>query len=174
MKNLNFTYTILIALFILSCSTNDNDDKNDNNDGFQIGNKYFNTPHVYLNDENTSTNDPSDLAIILSNKYLLVENIESGVDYLYIDYRGVDFEIGEKELLDYRITENASRKNNLMNGGTRLLDNAYNSGLNATQISFEINSLSSTDIDLEYSFTREDGVIISGNYSGEYINVSDE
>jgi len=60
-----------------------------------------------------------------------------------------------------------------MQGGARLLDNAYNSDQNATQISFVINSLSSTNIDLEYTFTREGGVIINGNYSEEYINVSE-
>lgn len=164
-----------MVLFIFSCSTNGNDDKEKNNsdNGFHIGNKFFNTPHVYLNDENTNTDDPSDLAIILSNKYLLVESIESGIDYLYVDYRGINFDTGEKELWDYRMTENASRANNFMQGGTRLLDNAYNSNLNATQISFIINTLSATNIDLEYSFTREDGELINGKYSGEYININD-
>ncbi|QNM86216.1 hypothetical protein H9W90_03590 [Polaribacter pectinis] len=44
----------------------------------------------------------------------MVDNINSRIDYLYIDFRDVNFKIGEKVLFDYRITENASRVNNFI------------------------------------------------------------
>ncbi len=173
MKTINLICRILIGLFISSCATDDNQVEITNEGGIQIGNTYLNTPHAYINDENTLNDNPSDLAIILSNKDLLRDNIDSGIDILYVDYRGVDFEIGTKELLNYRVTENASKSNGYIQGGNRLLEDTYNSDLNATEISFTINSISTTNIDFEFSFIREDGLLFSGNYSGSYTNVSE-
>lgn len=173
MKKLNLLFGILIGLSIISCSSNDKNDENLIKGGIQIGDVFYETPYVYLNDENINDNNPSDLAIIMSNKYLLVENIESGINYMYIDYFGIDFESGQKELLNYRITENASRVNNFIEGGVRLLEDNYGSDLNATQISFTINSITTQTIDFQFSFTRKDGELISGYYSGEYTDVSE-
>jgi len=128
---------------------------------------------VYLNDENINNNNPSDLAIIMSNKYLLVENIDSGINYMYVDYLGVDFESGQKELLNFRITENASRVSGFMKDGVRLLEDNYNSEVNATGISFIINSITALSINFQFSVTREDDVLISGNYSREYTDLSE-
>jgi len=158
---------ILLCITILSCSTNENNDENPDEGSF------FSPPHAYIYDENIVDDHESDLAIMLSNKDLLPDNISSGINILYVDYRGVDFDSGEKELYNYRITENASRVNGYIQGGTRLLEDNYNSDLNASQISFTINSISSTNISFTYSFTRLDGEIFSGNYSGAYINLNE-
>lgn len=173
--NFNHLIYLFICLLTLSAcsSSNDNDDDNQTTNGFSVGNDFYSGTYVYLNDENIENDNPSDLAIILSDTFLLEDNIDSGINYMYVDYRGVDFEAGDKTLLDYRITENCSRVNGFMQGGTRLLDNTFNSGLNATQISFTINSVTDTTVDFEFSFTREDGTIISGQYSGNYTNVSE-
>lgn len=171
MKKLNLLYAVIFGLIILSCTSND-DNQNDNNGGILIGNTYYNMPYAYINDENILNNDPSDLAIILSNEDLLPENIDSGINIMYVDYRGVDFDAGSKDLLNYRITENASRVNSFIQGGDRLLEDNFNSNLNATQINFTINSITDTYINVVFSFTREDGLLISGNYSGTYTNVS--
>ncbi|PHR68801.1 MAG: hypothetical protein COA67_12145 [Lutibacter sp.] len=173
MKKLNLIIGFLIALSIISCSSDDNKEESQNQGGILIGNIYYDTPYAYINDENTLNSNPSDLAVILSNKELLPDNIDSGINILYVDYRGVDFEVGSKDLLNYRITKNASRVNGLIQGGERLLEDNFNSDVNATQINFKINSISSTNIDVEFSFTREDGLLISGSYSGTYVNVSD-
>ncbi|MFL0354788.1 hypothetical protein [Xanthomarina sp. GH4-25] len=176
MKKLNLLFGLFIGLTILSCSSDDennNESENQIKGGIQIGEVFFETPYVYINDENINDNNPSDLAIIMSNKYLLVDNIESGINYMYVDYLGVDFESGQKELLDYRITENASRVNNLIEGGVRLLEDNFGSDLNATEISFIINSITTQTIDFQFSFTREDGELISGYYSGDYTDVSE-
>ena len=170
MKKLNLFIGILIGLTALSCSSND---ENQIKGGIQVGNIFYETPYVYLNDENLINDFPSDLAIIMSNKYLLVENIEDRINYMYVDYSGVDFESGEKELLNYRITENASRVNNLIKGGVRLLEDNYGSDVNASEVSFIINSITSETIDFEFTFTREDGELISGYYSGDYTDVSE-
>lgn len=164
---------IFTLLFIACSSDDDSTTPPSNTNGFTVGDTFFSGNYVYLNDENIINNNPSDLAIILSDTFLLEDNIDGGINYMYVDYSGVDFEVGEKTLLDYRITENASRENGFITGGTRLLDDTFNSGLTATQISFTINSLTNSTINFEFSFTREDGEIIEGQYSGEYTNVSE-
>ena len=175
MNKLNLLFGLFIGLTILSCSSDGDNNESENliKGGIRVGEVFFETPYVYINDENINDSRPSDLAVIMSNKYLLVENIESGINYIYIDYLGVDFESGEKELLNYRITENASRANNLIVGGVRLLEDNFGSDLNATEISFVINSITNQTIDFQFSFTREDGELISGYYSGDYTDVSE-
>ena len=175
MNKLNLLFGLFIGLTILSCSSDgdNNESENQIKGGIHVGEVFFETPYVYINDENINDNRPSDLAVIMSNKYLLVENIESGINYMYIDYLGVDFESGQKELLNYRITENASRVNSFIVGGVRLLEDTFRSDLNATEISFVINSITNQTIDFQFSFTREDGELISGYYSGDYTDVSE-
>lgn len=172
MKKLHLLSGIILAFLITACSSNNEPEGNSNNGGFSIGSIYYSTPYVYINDENTQTNHPSDLAIILSNKDLTPDEIASGINYMYVDYRGIDFDTGTKDLLNYRITENASRSGGLIYGGTRLLEDNFGSTVNATQISFTINTITSTTLDVEFSFTREDGTVITGSYSGSYVNVS--
>ncbi|GGG33491.1 hypothetical protein [Bizionia arctica] len=175
MKIKNLLLILFLGLIFLACSSDDDENpeaENQNIGGYQIGNTYYNTPFAYINDENTQNDNPSDLAIMLSNIDILQSNnIDSGIDMMYVDYLGIDFEIGPKDLLDYRITENASRVNGYIEGGTRLLDN-MNQDLYATQINFIINSFSDTHIDFEFTFTRQDGEIVTGEYSGTYVNVS--
>ena len=175
MKNLKFLFALFIALTITSCTSDATaiiDNQTEIKGGIQIGSVFIETPYVYINDENIVNNNPSDLAIIMSNKFLLVENIDAGIDYMYVDYLGVNFESGSKELLNYRITKNASRVNNFIQGGSRFLEDNLGSNLNATEISFVINSISSEIIDFQFSFTRLDGVLITGYYSGDYTVVS--
>jgi hypothetical protein len=171
MKKSHLIIAILFSFLIASCSSND-DSENNSNGGFNIGGVYYNTPYAYINDENTQTNAPSDLAIILSNKDLTPDEIASGINIMYVDYSGVDFTTGAKDLLNYRITENASRSGGFITGGIRLLEDNFGSNVNATQISFTINAITSTTLDIEFSFTREDGTLITGSYSGNYTNVS--
>ena len=175
MKNFKFLFVLLLGFTIASCTSDDTTiikNQTEIKGGIQIGSDFIETPYVYINDENITNDNPCDLAIIMSNTFLLVENIDAGIDYMYVDYLGVNFASGPKELLNYRITKNASRVNNLIQGGNRLLEDNLGSNLNATEISFVINSISSEVIDFQFSFTRLDGVLITGYYSGDYTVLS--
>ena len=175
MRKLNLFFCLLTALMILSCSTSDENEDQPSTDqnGFEIENTFFSTSIAYINDENTDDDQPSDLAIILTNKDLLNNtNIESGLNYLYIDFSGVNFDAGSKTIRDYRITENASYNGSIIEDGNTILDDSFESGYNATASSLIINSVSSTSIDFDFSFTREDGEIISGGYSGAFTDLS--
>tara|TARA_R100001369_G_scaffold13788_1_gene28133 strand:+ start:726 stop:884 length:159 start_codon:yes stop_codon:yes gene_type:complete len=46
------------------------------------------------------------------------------------------------------------------------------SGFTASNTSVTVNSLSSSQIDFGFTFTREDGEIMTGNYSGNYADIS--
>lgn len=169
---------IYVKLFLLtfilhSCSSENSSNNTENENGFKINNAFYSTSYVYLYDENTIDNNSSDLSIILSNQNLLGSDIASGINYVYIDFNGVSFEIGNKSIIDYKILQNASLTDGIVENGVTLLDDTSDSGFTAIQSSLNIISLSSTNIEFEFSFTREDGEIISGNYNGPFTDISD-
>jgi hypothetical protein len=163
------------ALLVFSCSSDDdnnNGNNNNNTNSFVFNGTSFNVANVFLNDENTTDNNPSDIAIIMSNINLLTDSQSSGVNYVYFDFQGVELETGTiTNISDYTILENASFQNSEIDNGNTILDDTE-SGFMATNTTVNINSLSSSQIDFDFSFTREDGEIINGNYSGNYTDIS--
>lgn len=175
MKKINLTYLgLLLLLITFSCSSDDDNSGNTQNiNGFTFNGTFYSVPQVYINDENIIDNNPSDLTIIMSNVNLLTANQTSGVNFVYMDYTGTTFETGSiTSLPDYRIIENAGINALEISGGTTLLDDNEN-GLTANVTLLTINSISPTSIDFTFSFTREDGEVVSGNYSGSYTDISD-
>jgi hypothetical protein len=169
-----FTILLFCALIAFSCSSDDDNDGNNNNNtnAFLFNGTSFNITNVFLNDENTTDDNPSDIAIIMSNINLLTESQSNGVNYVYFDFQGVELETGTiTNIPDYTILENASFENSEIANGNTILDDTEN-GFMATNTTVNINSLSSTQIDFDFSFTREDGEIITGNYSGNYTDIS--
>ena len=164
-----------IASLAFSCSS---DDSNDNNNATNANNEFtfngtsFSISNVFLNDENTSDNTPSDIAIIMSNINLLTESQSNGVNYVYFDFQGVELQTGTiNNIPDYTILENASFVNSEIDTGNTILDDTVN-GFMATNTTVNINSLSLSQIDFDFTFTREDGEIITGNYAGIYTVIS--
>jgi hypothetical protein len=165
---------LFCVLMAFSCSSDDdnNDGNNNSNNAFTFNGTSFSVSNVFLNDENTSDNNPSDIAIIMSNINLLTESQPNGVNYVYFDFQGVELETGTiNNISDYTILENASFTNSEIDNGNTILDDTLN-GFTATNTTVNINSLSSSQIDFDFSFTREDGEIITGNYSGNYTDIS--
>lgn len=165
---------LFCILLAFSCSSDDdnNEGNNNSNNAFTFNGTSFNISNVFLNDENTTDNNPSDIAIIMSNINLLTESQPNGVNYVYFDFQGVELETGViNNISDYTILENASFTNSEIDNGNAILDDTLN-GFMATNTTVNINSLSSSQIDFDFSFTREDGEIITGNYSGNYTDIS--
>ena len=165
---------LFCALIAFSCSSDDdnNEGNNNSNNAFTFNETSFNISNVFLNDENTTDNNPSDIAIIMSNINLLTESQPNGVHYVYFDFQGVELETGAiNNISDYTILENASFTNSEIDNGNTILDDTLN-GFTATNTTVNINSLSSSQIDFDFSFTREDGEIVTGNYSGNYTDIS--
>ena len=167
--------SLFLLIITLSCSNDEPlESNNDTTNGFFVGNAFYEGNYVYLIDENTEDNTPSDLGILLSNVDFLPDNIESGLDYLYVDYNGINFDIGEKQLLDYRILTNASKVNGFVpiDSGTKLLGNTFAGDPIATSYSFTIIELSANEIQFEFTFLRSDGVTITGGYTGNYSRIA--
>src|SRR5690606_9663002 len=105
-----FTATI----FISSCSS---DDSSDNTPDEQVNEVTFNGNSyslitAWINDENTTTNDPSDIGFNLFNK--TTADINSGNDLtgitaIYFDFSEVDLqETTYTDILDYDISINGT------------------------------------------------------------------
>ena len=166
---------LFCALLVFSCSSDDDEnvENNNSNNSFTFNGTSFNLSNVFLNDENTTDDNSSDIAIIMSNINLLTESQPNGVNYVYFDFQGVELETGTiNNIPDYTILENASFTNSEIENGNTILDDTV-SGFMATNTTVNINSLSSNQIDFDFSFTREDGEIITGNYSGNYTDISE-
>ena len=173
MKKLNLLIGILTAFIILSCSSDDNGDQpTANQNGFNFNGTFFSTQYAFVSDENIADDTPSDISIVLSNVNPLQTSVSSGVNYVFFDFEAVELEPGTiTEFPDYRILENANLSNFEISGGNTVLDDTQ-SGFMTTSSSVTINSISNINIDFDFSFTREDGQVISGNYSGTYVDLS--
>lgn len=164
---------LFTVLLVFSCSSDDdNDNGNNSTNAFVFNGTTFSVTNVFLNDENTVDNNPSDIAIIMSNINLLTDSQPNGVNYVYFDFQGIELETGTiTNISDYTILDNASFTNSEIDNGNTILDDTE-SGFTATNTIVNINSFNTTQINFDFSFTREDGKIITGNYSGNYTNIS--
>lgn len=171
-----FTILLFCALIAFSCSSDDDDNdgnNNNNTNAFLFNGTSFNITNMFLNDENTTDDNPSDIAIIMSNIDLLSQSQANGVNYVSFDFQGVELETGTiTNIPDYTILEDASFENSEIANGNTILDDTT-SGFMATNTTVNINSFNSTQINFDFSFTREDGEIITGNYSGIYTDISE-
>jgi archaellin len=130
------------------------------------------THYLIENDEKTADNNPMDIAIIMSNIDLLTESQTNGVNYVCFDFQGVELQTGTiTNISDYTILENASFNNSEIDNGTTILDDAE-SRFTASNTFVTVNSLSSSQINFGFTFTRKDGEIMTGNYSGNYADIS--
>ncbi len=88
---------------------------------------------------------------------------------MYFDFNAVNIEqTTYSEILDYNAKINANRTNGNIVGGTQILSDNETS-LQATDINITINEITQSTINFSFSFTRNDGKIITGNYSGNYL-----
>jgi len=168
MKKIGFLF---ILTFLLSCSSDDNSETITQN-GFKFEGIFFEIKTVYINDENTLDSNPSDIGFSLVSKTsseLNSENDLSNINTLYFDFNAVNIEqTTYSEILDYNAKINANRTNGNIVGGTQILSDNETS-LQATDINITINEITQSTINFSFSFTRNDGKIITGNYSGNYL-----
>jgi len=176
-KTIKFTVLFTVTIFVSSCSSDDSSDKTPNEPENKIifNGTSYSLVTAWINDENTTTNDPSDIGFNLFNKS--TEDINSGNDLtgltaIYFDFSEVVLqETTYTDILDYDISINGTLTNGNYTPGTILLsDDDSNSDIYASSSSVTINDFTATTVDLTFSFTRNDGQIISGNFSGNYID----
>ena len=164
---------LLFSILMLSCSSDDNSG-NSNQNGFTYNGTFYAVKTVFINDENTVDNNPSDISFSLVNKTvseISSENDLSNITSLYFDFNAVTIEqTSYTNILDYNATINASRTSGNIVGGTEILSD-NNAELQATNINITVNSITSTTVNFSFSFTKTNGQIISGQYNGNYLTL---
>lgn len=177
-------FKTISALFVLcllfSCSDEDGD-RELAKYGFNYNSQFYVLNTASYIDENVEDEiTPSKLSIILSNVSLTTSNAISNITKLQIDFNGVTLEEGTiAEITDYSLqingafVQNTEDENFTYNNGTFLL-NSTDASLTATEKSVTIDKLNFTDntISLTFSFTRTDGQVFSGTYTGLFTDAS--
>ncbi|MDT0685979.1 hypothetical protein [Autumnicola psychrophila] len=165
---------LLSFALVTGCSSDDEqvDNEEENQNGFTFNNSFFSAGNVYVNDENIENDEQSDIAIIMSNVDLFTVNQSSNVNFVYFDFKGVDIQEGTiTNVTDYRILYDASVNDSRVENGMTIINDTED-GLTASSTTIVINSVSSTDIDFEFTFIKENGDVINGNYSGGYTELN--
>ncbi|WP_040282766.1 hypothetical protein [Psychroserpens damuponensis] len=166
----NILIGILIGLVIFSCSSNDDNGNlaNGNQNGFNFNGNFYSTQNAFVDDE------PDYISINLSNINPYQPTQTTGINFVNIEFLGTSIETGTiTDITNYRIVENAEYlDDSFIALGTTII-NRIQDGFTITSGTVTINFISETNIDFTFTFTREDGEIVNGSYSGVYTNTSE-
>lgn len=140
--------------------------------GFTYNNQFYETPFLYVNDENTDNNSPSDIGIIISDKDISSSQDFDAVTFAYFDVNDTVLNLTSYSgINDYRIYTNSPFTNGTVIPGTILFDDSTDN-YKAQSSLITIQSVTQDIIILSYKFTRPDGTTLDGFYSGAYININ--
>jgi len=175
MKNLRISYLLLVSIIIFSCKKDDEDNNQSNNidNHFTYNGDSYELKSLFIIDENTENNDPSDIGFQFSNKTnseIINGNDLTDITQVYFDFNGINVqETSYTNLLDFGISIDGNiSKGNFTEGTFLLSDNDPNSDIFASNTKLIVNSITDNTIDLNFTFNRNDGKIISGSYNGNY------
>ncbi|THD33568.1 MAG: hypothetical protein DI588_00060 [Flavobacterium johnsoniae] len=166
-----------LALFLLlSCS--DDDGRKLGENGFTFNGGFHVLNNAFVTDENIVDETPGPISIVLSNVNLNDSTAVSNISKIYFDFNGVNLEAGTiTDIPNYSIqtggayVQNTDDDNYTYVDGTFLLKSSE-AGLNATEKTVTINSVSENKIDLTFQFVRSDGQTFSGKYNGLFTDLS--
>jgi hypothetical protein len=168
--------TLLFTIVLFSCSPDESTNiQIENTNQFTFNGEDYNLITVIINDENTTTNDPSEIiGISLFNKTSseVTSNGDlSDVTFVYFGVEDINLQATTyNEITDYDISINGSVTNSEFNAGTVLLsDSDPQSDVYAQSGSVTITNFTDFNIDFTFTFTRNDGEVITGRYNGNYL-----
>jgi hypothetical protein len=178
MKKLNLIILITILIFNLSCSSDDDNGNlpNQEQNGFTFNGSFYPTDFLYLADGNNQT-DFITMGIFLSNFEF---NVDCGIDngqYVVLEFDpDQNSNVFEQETYnsnDYSFIDKVVGINTIIDTncdfqGADFIANEAEPGLDSTNITINILSISQNNIELEYIMIREDGAEINGYYSGTF------
>ncbi len=173
--NLSYLLTLLLPVFLLACSADDGDGiSEDKIQEFVFNGETYNLVTAIISDENTSSNDPSEIGISLFNKTSTeVTGNEDLSDINFVYFNFVDVSIQNttyNQIEDYDISTNGSVVDSEFNPGTILLsDSDPESDTYAQSGSVTVTNFTEFNIAFTFTFTRNDGQVISGSYDGNYL-----
>ena len=170
MNNLKLILGLSIAILFSSCSE-DTEPIIQTVNGFNYKDSFFSVDKAFIKDFNIIDNEPSKIAIVLSN----VDPSRTtpkwgGVNYFYFAFEASKVIEGTiTPVPEYSIRENADFYNfSILAGNTILRHNDPRVSNIAVSSFINIKSISIDEIDLDFEFTRPDGEIITGSYTGTY------
>ncbi|WP_299363334.1 hypothetical protein [Winogradskyella sp.] len=166
----------LLAITFLACSSDDDTNSNtdENTNQFIFNGETYNLTTAVINDEDTSSDNVSEISISIFNKSAaeLAGNSDlTDINFVYFDFDDVTIQnTTYDEIDDYAVSTNSSIIDSEFNNGTVLLsDNDSESDVYAQSGSVTITNFTEFNIKLTFTFTRNDGQVISGSYDGNYI-----
>lgn len=172
--NLPTLLTLLFTIILMGCSPEDSTVPEENVNKFTFNDETYDLITAIINDENTTTNDPSDIGITLTNK----SNAESVSNVDLDDFTLIFFNLEAitlqnttyNNIENYDVSINGSVIDSEFNPGTVLLsDDNPESDVYAQSGSVTITNFTAFNIDFTFTFTRTDGQVISGRYNGSYL-----
>jgi hypothetical protein len=159
---------LVIIIFNASCSSDD-DSSLSTNGSLTIGNQTFQLKSAYVFDENTENDDPSDISISFSNVENVFESNATNIVYVYFDVNEVTLQTTTYTAIsDYTILTEGLFTEEFGITGNVILNDSGLTNLQASETSFTIHSLSNNQINITFSFLKNDGTEITGSYNGNY------
>lgn len=173
MKNIfKVTSIFAISLFI-SCSE-DESNRDLGLNGLKHNETFYVLNNAFVTDEDVLDSLPGGISVTLSNVNLADSSAVSNVSKLHFKYTDINLTAGAiTTLSDYYIEVggkfeyNSTDSTFVYTNGTYLL-NSSQPGLTATEKNVTINSVTENNVDMTFSFTRTDGQIFSGKYTGVF------
>ena len=166
---------LVLPLILLSCSADDdNSIPTEDVNKFTFNGETFNLVTAIISDENTTDNNPSEIGISLFNKTsteITGNGDLSDITLVYFAVEAINLQATTyTPIEDYNVSINASVTDSEFNAGTILLsDSDPESDVYAQATSVTITNFTAFNIDFTFTFTRNDGQVITGRYNGNYI-----
>ena len=166
---------LLLAITLMACTSDDTSSiPNDDTNQFTFNGVTYNLVTAVVNDENTSTNDVSEIGISLFNKTpseIAGNGDLTDVNFVYFDFDDVTIQnTTYSQIDDYDISINSAVVDSEFIAGTVLLsDSDVEADVFAQSGSVTITNFTDFNIRFTFTFTRNDGQVISGSYDGSYI-----
>ncbi|MFC0605151.1 hypothetical protein [Winogradskyella pulchriflava] len=171
---LYYLLTLFFAIIITACSPESNNTTEEETNEFIVNGVTYNLISAIVTDENTSTNEPSEIGISLFNKTsseITGNSNLNDISYVYFDFEAVTIQnTTYTQIEDYNISINGTIVDSEFNYGTILLsDNDSESDVYAQSGSVTVTNFTEYNIAFTFTFTRNDGQVISGSYDGNYL-----
>ena len=171
---LSYLITLLFTVILVACAPEDNTSPPVDTNEFIFNGVTYPLISAIITDENTTTNDPSNISIRLFNKTSSEatgnQDLED-IAFVNFEVEAIDLQaISYTEFENYNISINGSIVNSEFNPGTILLShNDPDSDVFAQSGSVSITNFTTYNIVFTFTFTRNDGEVITGSYDGNYL-----
>lgn len=172
--NLLRLLALMLSIALVSCSSDDTSSIPDEaNKEFTFNGNTYNLMSAIIVDENTTNSDPGDISISLFNKNSaeITSNTDLS-DISYVNFKITDTNIQNttySQIDNYDISINSSIVNSEFTPGTVLLaDDDSQSDVYAQSGSVTVTNFTQFNIVFTFTFTRNDGQVITGSYDGNY------